>query len=255
MLLKDARLRNHIPLTKRLSLTSLSQMLHAYQMVYVKPVFGSMGRGVMRVWSHSPSYDGANDGASGYAYQLAGRKRSFRTLSGLYRAIRKDAKGKSYLVQQGVHLLSYEGRPYDFRVVVQRSPAGEWEATGTVARIAHPGKIVTNGSQGGTILPAEQVLQPYSPPYRIKEQIRELEAMGLATARKLRSTFPQQNEYGLDIAVDRNMKPWILEVNTRPDHCPFAILQDQTMIRRIVSYGSHYGRTYKLNCNKAKTTL
>jgi D-alanine-D-alanine ligase-like ATP-grasp enzyme len=59
---------------------------------------------------------------------------------------------------------------------------------------------------------------------------------------------PGMKEIGVDVALDRELRPWILEVNTRPDHCPFAVLQDQTMIRRIVHYGKQYGRTYKLAC-------
>jgi D-alanine-D-alanine ligase-like ATP-grasp enzyme len=60
--------------------------------------------------------------------------------------------------------------------------------------------------------------------------------------------YPGMKEIGVDVALDRELRPWILEVNTRPDHCPFAVLQDQTMIRRIVHYGKQYGRTYKLAC-------
>ncbi|GKU77911.1 YheC/YheD family protein [Paenibacillus sp. L3-i20] len=245
-LLGHEELRNYIPLTKRFNRNNLLKMLQDYSMVYVKPTFGSMGRGVMKVEKTS---------AGTYSYQLLGRKRTFRTFDGLYLSIKKDTLGKGYIVQRGIHLLTYDDRPYDLRLVVQQTPSKRWEATGTVARIAYPGKIVTNGSQGGTILPATQVLQPYASQSRMDQLLSDLNRIGVDTMKRLHRYYPSLKEIGLDIAIDRELHPWILEVNTRPDHCPFAILQDQSMIRRIVYYGRRYGRSYKLNCNKAKSTL
>ncbi|MCR2804165.1 YheC/YheD family protein [Paenibacillus soyae] len=246
VMLRDAGLRPHIPETKRFGRATLRSMLDRYRMVYVKPTHGSLGQGVMRV---------EKEDGGGYGYQLAGKRRSFAGFDALYRAIVKDKRSKSYLVQKGVHALQYEGRAYDLRLVVQRAPYGGFEATGTVARVASPGKIVTNGSQGGTILTAEQVLAPYMSPMNRNRLLKQLDGIGVATIKRLRRRYPKMLEIGLDIAVDRNLKPWILEVNTTPDHCPFAILQDQTMIRRIIHYGRGYGRTYTLNCNKARTVL
>lgn len=249
VLLKDGELRKYVPLTRRLSGPSLRSMLDSYGMVYVKPTFGSMGNGVMRVEKE----DGGD--SRNYGYQLGANRSDFASYSGLYRSLQKTARGRHYLIQKGIHLLTYEGRRYDLRVVVQQAPSGGFETTGIVARVAHPNKIVTNGSQGGTILPAEQVLRPYAGQQQIGDLLGKLSSIGVSTIKRLRRSYPDMKEIGLDIALDRDLKPWILEVNTRPDHCPFAILQDQTMIRRIVHYGRQYGRSYKLNCFKAKTTM
>lgn len=247
VILKDAGLHPHIPETKRFGRSVLGSMLDRYRMVYVKPTHGSLGQGVMRV-------EKQEDGG-GYSYQLAETRKSFAGLDALYRSIKKDTRGKSYLVQKGVHALKYDGRSYDLRLVVQKAPTGGFEATGTVARVAYPGKVVTNGSQGGTILTAEQVLAPYMSPMHRNRLLKQLDGIGVQAIKRLRRRYPKMLEIGLDIAVDRNLKPWILEVNTSPDHCPFAILSDQTMIRRIIHYGRGYGRTYPLNCNKARTVL
>ncbi len=246
VLLGDKGLRAHVPHTRILSRSALSSMLQSYGMVYVKPVRGSLGKGVMR----------AEKEASGsYAYQLGANRRSYAGFDAFYNAIKKDTGGRSYLVQRGIHLLKYEGRAFDLRIVVQKSPSGGYEATGTVARVAFPGKIVTNGSQGGTILPATQVLQPHAGFGQKEALIANVERIGVQTIKRLRTRYPGLVEIGLDIALDRQLRPWILEVNTTPDHCPFAILQDQTMLRRIIHYGKQYGVTYKLKCNKARRVL
>lgn len=249
VLIGDESLREYVPTTRRLSAGSLRSMLDSHRMVYVKPTFGSLGKGVMRV-ERTPHEAGER-----YSYQIGDRQSAFPSYDALYRSIRQSSRGKGYLVQKGVHLLTYEGRRFDLRVVVQQSPSGGYETTGIVARIAHPGKIVTNGSQGGTILPAEQVLRPYANPVRIHALMGKLSEIGVAAMKRLRGKFPALKEIGLDIALDRELRPWILEVNFRPDHCPFAILQNKTMINRIVHYGRQYGRTYRLKCNTAKPTL
>lgn len=246
VMMRDAGLRGYIPSTRKFSRQSLQSLLHTHHMVYVKPTYGSLGRGVMRVEKHERGE---------YSCQLGGDRRDFHSFEALYHSLKRDTLGKSYLVQRGVHLLKYEGRRFDLRVVVQRSPKGGWEATGTVARIAHPEKIVTNGSQGGSILTAEQVLGAHMSPIQRDNLLRRLEEIGISTIKRLHRRYPRLNEIGLDVAIDSNFKPWILEVNTTPDHCPFAILPDQTMIRKIVYYGSQYGRHYRLNCFKAKNTM
>lgn len=239
VMLRESRLRAYIPVTRKFSKGALESMLQKYQMVYVKPTHGSNGRGVMRV---------ERGGGGEYDYQLAGKRNSFGSFEALYRAVKKDTLGKSYLVQQGIHALQYEGRRYDLRVVVQKSPNGGWEVTGTVARVAHPNRIVSNGSQGGTILPAGQVMSFSMGPMQRARLLKRIGELGIDTMRSLHRRYPKLKEIGLDIAIDRNLHPWILEVNTKPDHCMFAILYDQTMIRRIIDYGSKYRRTYRLKC-------
>lgn len=244
----DRSLRQYIPVTKKMSKKTLIGMLRSYGMVYVKPSVGSLGRGVMKVERLG---DEAVGRAGEYAYQIGGRKREFASYEAMYRSIKKDAKGKVYVAQKGIQPLKHEGRPFDLRIVVQRTPSGGWEATGIVGRIAFPGRIVTNGSQGGTILPAEQVLQPYTNYMGRKHLIKRLEQIGVDTIKRMHRVYPRIREIGLDVALDYELRPWILEVNTTPDHCPFAILSDPTMINKIIRYGAAYGQTYKLKCHKA----
>lgn len=242
LLLRNGVLRRHIPKTKLFGKQALYDMLYDYGMVYVKPTNGQMGIGVMRV----ERYKG------GYFYQRGTRKASFGTYEALYRALTREKKGKVYIVQKGINLLKHKGRPFDIRLMVQKSPYGGWEATGTLGRVAHPRKIVTNGSQGGSIYPTAYLLKRYSDAGYRSRLLRHMDYLGLQTAKEMRSAYPGLRVIGLDLALDRQMKPWILEVNTKPDPCPFTLLPDQTMLRRIIRYARAYGRSYALNCGKAK---
>lgn len=239
---KDLTLKKHIPRTKLATKDSLRSMLKQYGMVYVKPSHGSQGRGVMKMQKLGAKY----------TYQLGSKKSTFTTYEAAYRSIHKEMKGKRYLVQKGIRLLKHKGRRFDIRLMVQRAPQGGWAATGTLGRAAHPGKIVTNGSQGGSIYSTVQVLKSHAGPAGRWKLLKSMDRLGLRTARLLRGISPGIKELGLDFAIDAKLKPWILEVNTVPAVCPFSLLADKSMLRRIVRYGKAYGKTYQLKCTKAK---
>ncbi|WP_459965906.1 YheC/YheD family protein [Paenibacillus sp. JCM 10914] len=242
LLQRQQELTKFVPATKLFSRRHLLDMLKRYRMVYVKPDVGSQGKGVMRV---------EKDGAA-FSYQNGVTTSSFRTFDGLFRSLSQQIGSKRYLIQQGIHLLTYEDRPFDLRVMIQRNPTREWEATGTVGRVAHPRKAVTNGSQGGTIYAADHLIRANASESRTEELLEEIDRIALSVATQMSQTYPALNELGLDLAMDRDLTPWILEVNTLPDPCPFTKLKDQTTIQRIIAYGKKYGRRYPLNCTKSK---
>ncbi|MBD2871321.1 YheC/YheD family protein [Paenibacillus sp. IB182493] len=249
----DGWLGSHIPETKRLTMDNLYDMLRKYGMVYVKPTFGSLGRGVMKTDRKVSTRRGRE--RVRYSYQLKETKRTFPDYESFYSSLMRHTDGASYLAQKGVRMLKHKGRVFDVRLVVQRAPQGGWEATGSVGRVAHPRKIVTNGSQGGTIYPTTYLLKNFVSPARTYRLMERMDELGLRTVKRLKRTYPGLVEIGLDLAIDRNMKPWILEVNTTPDPCPFAVLSDKSMLRRIIRYGKAYGKTYRLNCMKARRGL
>ncbi|TVX96862.1 YheC/YheD family protein [Cohnella terricola] len=232
----------HIPMTLRLSNDSLERMLSGFGMVYVKPESGSCGVGVMKV-----------ERAGGKWVVQSGRQRkTFGRYAELIRWLRWRMKGKPYLVQRGIRMIRRNSRPIDFRVMIQKGRKVGWKVTGTAARVAFPGKAVTNGSQGGSIHGTEAILRETFGPQRSIRILNKFDALAHATALRFSRVYPKMRELGLDIAVDRRGRCWILEVNTRPDPCPFTKLSDPSMLRTIVKFAREYGRTYNLTCRKAR---
>ncbi|MFC4101523.1 YheC/YheD family protein [Paenibacillus xanthanilyticus] len=225
---KEPRLAPFIPDTVRMNELSLRSMLDQYGMVYVKPVHGTYGNGVMR----------AERRRYGYAYQLGEKMSEHDSLKSLYASILKDTGGKKYLVQRGIHLLLHKGRKFDLRVMAQLSPQGQWETTGVIGRVAAEGKIVTNYHSGGELVPAERLLEPYTD--QVREKLAQLAELGVITGQTLQRRFPDVYKIGLDIAMESNLKPWILEVNTRPDPYIFRKHPNPKVFRKIRKYERAY---------------
>ncbi len=244
LVMKDRQLAQYVPLTRSFTRNRLRIMLKRYRMVYVKPDKGSKGIGVMRVENKGNKYQ----------YRSGIRTYTFPRFRSVYHSMKKRIGKRRYLVQKGIDLLRLRGRPFDFRIMVQKNPAGRWVRTGIVGRVAHPLKAVTNGSQGGTIYPASVIIQSVTGSKKTTALVlREMHRIAQLTATQFTRKHPHVKELGLDIAVDRKLHPWILEVNIQPDPCPFTKLANKTMIKKIVRYARAYGQEYRLDCNKAKS--
>lgn len=221
---KDQHVARFIPETVVMTKESLSTLLDRYGMVYVKPEHGSYGNGVMRVTKLK----------TGYRYQHGRTIKNYSTISLMYAALLKETKRKRYLVQRGINLLAYNGRPFDLRVMVQLSPAKQWETTGIIGRIAAKGKIVTNYHNGGEVVTADRLLAPHTK--KVHAKLKQLAELGIKTGRAMRKSFPDVYKIGLDIAMEPELKPWILEVNTSPDPYIFLKHPDKRIFRKIRSY-------------------
>lgn len=234
-LLGNESVKRYIPETKRMTKESLQDMLNRYGMVYVKPDAGSFGNGVIRVESKNGQYK----------FQAGTVISAFTDYNELYSGLIRKTRSRSYLVQKGIHLLKYGGQRFDIRVMVQLSPKRQWESTGIVGRVAHPRKIVTNYHNGGTLMAVPTLLKAHMSASQNKQFMSKLRVLGVKVARQLQNTYPGLREIGIDIAVDKELHPWILEVNTCPDPYIFRILKDKSVFRKVLHYTRTWGRFKK----------
>ncbi|WP_245995846.1 YheC/YheD family protein [Paenibacillus taihuensis] len=230
-LLKDSNLSDYVPETVRMSNVSLRTLLKKYEMVYIKPVAGSFGIGVMRVKRTE----------EGYQFQVKERVRSFKDFDNMYRSILKNTNKKNYLVQKGIHLLKHNGRRFDLRVMAQYAPNRRWETTGIIGRVAAKNKIVTNFHSGGTIVTANRLLSGHTD--AVEEKLTSLSKLGVTAGKAMQRAFPGVYVIGLDVALDKSLRPWILEVNTSPDPYIFRKHPKKSMFRKIMRYAKSYPKS------------
>ena len=242
-------LRPYIPDTRKYSSDHLREMLENYEMVYVKPDHGTYGNGVMcaEYWTDDLVPDSPRQLKLRYGieYEL------FPTVEELHNAISLKIGQKPYLIQKGIHLLTYRRRKFDIRALVQRTPSNTWETTGFIGRVAAPQKVITNYHGGGNVLPIEDLLGPYLTAKEFATLYKEMKSVGVQVAAQLARKFSNLKDIGLDIAIDDQHQIWILEVNTLPALFPFKMLQNKDIYKKIRRYAIAYGRL-KAKTAKAK---
>jgi len=199
----------HLPkMVRYQSQEDLKHMLSQYRTVYAKPANGSMGRGIIRLRRTPEGYSLARP---------VGLNQSFSSIGGLHHYLFKRTKGKPYLLQQGLPLIGIQGRPTDFRVLVQKNRAGEWSVTSMVARLGQ-NRIVSNISRGGSMLTPLQALRVCGPwASASKPSPQTMRDVALKLSILLEEELPgHYAEFGVDLGVDVRGQVWLLEVNSKP---------------------------------------
>lgn len=234
-LLKDDRLKHYVPNTEVFHDYTLELMLGKHDMVYLKPARGSGGKRIIRI----------TKGEDGRYHVRRGKRkpRSFASIKAVYKHLKKIVKKKLYILQRGIRLEHTNGSPFDLRVMVQKDQNRVWKTTGLIAKIGSPGKVVNNYHQGGSLAPLDDTLRgaDYSG-WEIDRLESKLKRIGVHTGECFDQHRDGFRELGLDVAIDRSGKPWILEVNTRPAIRPLKQLKNSKMYRRIERLAKQYGR-------------
>ncbi|NLM51798.1 MAG: YheC/YheD family protein [Firmicutes bacterium] len=221
----DAWLSRFIPETKLFSKENLKTMLSKYSKVYVKPDCGRKGERVMAI-NFIPG--------EGYKIHYTDSAKTVADIPAVVKFVKEIAENDKFIVQRGIDMLCLNNVPFDLRVNVQK-PYTKWIVSSMIAKKQAPGKIVTNYSQGGTLVAFTEALQLGGLGNAQINKLRKLLTnLGERTAIVLNEKYPGLRELGLDIALDKTtQKPWILEVNTKPQY-PKGLSAEFDRYRRII---------------------
>lgn len=200
-------LKELLPETRVLNNSSLAQMLSAFGEVYIKPIHGGQGHGV--AWVKRVK--------GGYRYRVHGGRGARLGKVKTIAAVRARCGGRrACIVQQAIDVLRCDGRSFDVRALVQRHLDGEWHVTGMVARLGAKRSKVTNIHAGGRARPLRDVLiETGATEEQVDHVIRHIERMALETAAVVSRSTKLVGELGIDFAVDKTYRAWLLEANSR----------------------------------------
>lgn len=232
-LLMHPELSKYVPKTVLFNKENLIYMLSSYSTVYFKPTDGSGGFNIIRITKKDKSYQ----------TQYNTVKSTYTTIDRLYDKLYRFSKKKSYLLQYGIDLAKTKGKPFDIRVMVQKTNKGTWVSSAVFTKIGKTGKVATNYNQGGKIGYFRQTMSGAG--YKradIQTMRTRLKELGVAVGRNFDQHRNGFRELGLDVALDSTGKPWILEVNTRPQFYPLKNMKNKKIYKRIVSYAKQYDR-------------
>jgi glutathione synthase/RimK-type ligase-like ATP-grasp enzyme len=185
-------------------------MLEKHHILFIKPINGALGKGIYRLKKTSQGISSQYSTISGQMH------RHFNKLSELYTWLNKRLTKQNFVLQEGISILSYRGRAIDFRALMQKNSNGVWSATSTVARIGPVNRFVSNVARGGGMSAVLPILRRC----RVSQPSLKRSSL-LATAKKIceeidKSLAGDFGELGVDLAMNKAGRIYLLEVNSKP---------------------------------------
>ncbi|WP_238654782.1 YheC/YheD family protein [Paenibacillus piscarius] len=235
-LAQDPALQRYLPESHALNgFAILKRMCASYPSVFLKPVRGSLGKGILRISKEEGGYRLLSTTPMGT------RRQSYSSLAKLFQSIAPKMKTTRYQIQQGLSLLEIGRRPVDFRALVQKNGTGKWGVTSIVARTAGSNHFVSNLARGGTLSTVREAIGKSSLPAGVKDSTQvQLPRAALAIARGVETYIPAHfGELGIDLALDQSGRIWLLEVNSKPSKNDNTPLNDQKIrpsVKQMILY-------------------
>lgn len=210
LLSKDSAIIKYLPDTAKYSHSrQLIDFLDKYNSVYIKDSAGRLGKNIFKLQK-------APDGYYILSYQNYGEKCSDKlTLQEIHNKFNSDKfLGKTLIIQQGIDVALLADHPFDVRILAQKNESGNWEVVDKSVRVAAPGSIVTNVSSGGKVKNFDKVISHiFSDSTSISA---EVDMLVIKICEVLEKKYGMLGELGIDVAIDKSGKVWLLEVNGKP---------------------------------------
>lgn len=209
---------------------SLIKFLNKYRVVYIKDSGGSRGENIYKIYRR-------DDGVLIVSYVKSGKVYVNEiSLKDIYtKIINGSLYGKKVILQQGINLAHYQGRPFDIRVLVQKDASGRWIISDKSIRIANSSySPVTNVSNGGEVKKFADVIPKLFPISNMKIK-DELDKMLLSICNCLERNYGLLGELGIDVALDIHGRLYLLEVNGKPAKTCIRRSNNSQLIHEVYS--------------------
>ncbi|MDQ6422352.1 YheC/YheD family protein [Paenibacillus sp. LHD-117] len=233
LLSKDVRFSTYLPKTRYIgSVDDIREMLRSFPLLYLKPINGTGGRGILRI-----------ERLQGGMLHVQGRDQDRRIVPPQRMSSDKlsgylahwNLKDVRYIVQQGIQLKLKNGCVHDYRMLVQKNGEGRWQVTGCAGRVGAPGSITANLHGGGRAAKMDQLLEQWIGDAAKREAIKEEVAeFGASLAAYLELCCGALCELAIDLAIDKNGRIWLIEVNPKPAREVFIRAGETEVYRQAI---------------------
>lgn len=220
----------HIPSTYLLDeFNKLFEFLKSKEKIILKPVSLSRGRGIFILEKHDKDADVFNlfeyNFGSKVCHTLIGAKELYNKLSDL------NILDRDYLYQTYIPLLKIQENPFDVRVVMQKYQKGNWKCSGIECRVAGENEDLTNIARGGQAMSLDEAITKSN----LSIPFTTIHSRILKVCQNFCTLMDQKREhyaeFGLDIALDQEGHPWILEANIYPSFKGFKKMDYYTYLK------------------------
>lgn len=232
----DSTLQRYLPESHLLrNYAVLKSMCTKHGTVFLKPIRGSLGKGIIRVNKQGTGY------VAQYATLSGSKKIVFPSLQKLYESLSGKMKTTKYQIQQGLMLIENTGRPVDFRALTQKNMTGKWNVTSIVARIAGSNQFVSNLARGGSLSTVKEAVMKSNLTSGVKAEAHvKLHKAALEIAKGIDTRIDAHfGELGIDLALDASGHVWLLEVNSKPsknDNTPLRENKIRPSVKQMIEY-------------------
>ncbi len=206
---------------------ALVRFLRHNRSAFFKPANGRAGSGIFQVWR--------DQGQWFCAFRRGSRtvEERYPKLRSLVRKVDELVRDRTYIIQKRVRLITYRGRKFDVRTLVQKDRRGRWRVTGMGARVAAHGAITTHVPRGGSIAPINRALSSGLGSSGRMRAIRPyLRAVACRIAQAIEGTNRHLfGEMSMDLGVTLNGRVWFFEANAKPMKFDEELIQVKGILR------------------------
>ncbi len=226
---------------------TIDTLLQKYSTIMIKPLNGKGGKGIIRI--------GRSAVGQTYEFILSGHHP--KTISHhRYRIeLHRIVRNGRYIIPPWIDFRQHDHRVFDIRVLVQKDRQGMWLTAGSGIREGQHQAITSNLSGGGRAAS----LTPYLLEQFNEAQVDALQLQVDQMCRELPAFLEHSYgrrfaELGIDLAVNRDGKLYLIEVNIKPGTNLFRALFNQEayieVLRRPVQFAA-----YLVNLNPNENTI
>lgn len=222
----DPALSPHLPPTALYTgRENTTDRMNQWGGVFLKPVKGSYGRKTIQI---TPS-----PGSRDWRVQTRENNSSIQKRLTPEEAVvhLKEIIGrKPYIAQKRLDI-TFDHHVIDYRIYLHKDRQAQWKATGWVAKTGAAGSIVSNLAGGGQVSSAEDRIKScFSLTKAQADHLREevFSVCCRAAERLEKESGTVFGYFGVDIALDKEKKIWLIEMNHRfvGDHLPLQAGDD-----------------------------
>ncbi|WP_332634779.1 YheC/YheD family protein [Halalkalibacter flavus] len=236
VLKKVPELQPHLPQTKRCKdLIDLRSFMKNKEKIYIKGINGSRGRKIIRLKKNK-------DGSFELKYfinQLV--VKHVQSLDDVYKFLRTFFKGKQFIIQQAIPLMSINNRLVDFRAEVQRNKSGDLEVVGVSVRFGMQNSPITIHSKAYSFGEFFDKFFNYSVDEIIRKR-NNVDSFLKKVYENVEANFGSFGEIGIDFGMDDQGGLWFIECNAKSAKVSLHKAYDEETVKKAFLNPLEYGK-------------
>ena len=214
-------------------LKDIFNFLQTFNAIIIKPEVGSFAIGVHYVTKKS---------VDKYQMVVGNKKYNYDEIE-MTRYLRDLLKNGKYIVQQYINTRTKDEQPFDIRVHLMKDGNGMWSCVNAYPRIGINYATISSTGNGGYIGEIQGFLDRNFSKENGKQITKKIQDLSLSVAKEFEKLFEKNlGEMGLDIAIDKDMHPFLIEVNINK---PGIIYYEFEVAKHAIQYAKYLTKSQK----------